>query len=162
MTTRSGEVLALLAEDEAFTGTAGPLDRPALGKSLHLDRLVQDQVSPAAPLPESIGRYRVISRLGVGGMGVVYEAEQDNPRRTRRAQGHQRRASRRREMLRRFEHEAQVLGRLQHPGIAQIFEAGTSTRALARSRSSRWNWCAARRSTSTPPKARSMPAIGWN
>ena len=58
-------------------------------------------------------------------MGTVYEAEQEHPRRVVALKvikpG---RASP--EMLRRFEQESQALGRLQHPGIAQIFEAGTS------------------------------------
>ncbi len=34
------------------------------------------------PLPERIGLYRVLRELGRGGMGVVFEAEQENPRRT--------------------------------------------------------------------------------
>ena len=58
-------------------------------------------------------------------MGTVYEAEQDNPRRTVALKViRPGRASP--ELLRRFEREAQVLGRLQHPGIAQIYEAGAA------------------------------------
>ncbi|MEM8713517.1 MAG: WD40 repeat domain-containing serine/threonine protein kinase, partial [Planctomycetota bacterium] len=57
-------------------------------------------------------------------MGVVYRAVQESPRRTVAIkvlrEGH---ASP--ERLRRFRQEAELLGRLQHPGIAQIFEAGT-------------------------------------
>jgi tetratricopeptide (TPR) repeat protein len=75
------------------------------------------------PFPTSIGRYRILRLLGEGGMGMVYEAEQDFPQRivalkvirAGYATG---------EMLRRFENETQALGRLQHPGIAQIYDAG--------------------------------------
>ena len=56
-------------------------------------------------------------------MGAVYEAEQDLPHRTV-ALKLIRAGYASAEMLRRFENEAQALGRLQHPGIAQIFEAG--------------------------------------
>jgi eukaryotic-like serine/threonine-protein kinase len=78
---------------------------------------------PGRALPDRIGGYRIVRELGRGGMGVVYEAEQDNPRRTVAlkvvTQGVMSR-----EALARFDLEAHVLGRLQHPGIAQIFEAG--------------------------------------
>ena len=74
-------------------------------------------------LPARIGRYRILGALGEGGMAVVYRAEQDNPRRTV-ALKVIKPGIVSREMLRRFEQEAQVLGRLQHPGIAQVFDAG--------------------------------------
>ena len=78
-----------------------------------------------AARPARIGRYRIIRLIGEGGMGAVYEAEQDQPRRTVALKvikpglaGP--------ELLRRFAQEAQALGRLQHPGIAQIYDAGTA------------------------------------
>ena len=56
-------------------------------------------------------------------MGTVYEAEQDNPRRTV-ALKVIRPGLVSAEHLNRFSHEAQILGRLQHSGIAQVYEAG--------------------------------------
>jgi tetratricopeptide (TPR) repeat protein len=73
----------------------------------------------------TIGRYRILRLLGEGGMGVVYEAEQEQPRRTV-ALKLIKAAFAGPELLRRFEQEWQALGRLQHPGIAQIYEAGTA------------------------------------
>jgi serine/threonine protein kinase len=72
-----------------------------------------------------IGRYRIVRRIGQGGMGAVYEAEQENPRRTVALKFiNQGLVSS--DQLRRFERESQALGRLQHSGIAQIYEAGTA------------------------------------
>ncbi|GMV25790.1 MAG: hypothetical protein AMXMBFR58_18210 [Phycisphaerae bacterium] len=75
--------------------------------------------------PARLGAYRILGVLGEGGMGVVYLAEQDRPRRTV-ALKVVRAGMMSPAMLRRFEHESQVLGRLQHPGIAQVFEAGVA------------------------------------
>jgi len=74
-------------------------------------------------LPAQIGRYRILRRHGEGGMGTVYEAEQDNPRRTV-ALKVIRPGLVSPEHVKRFSHEAQILARLQHPGIAQVYEAG--------------------------------------
>ena len=76
-------------------------------------------------VPEKIGRYRILRVLGEGGMGTVYEAEQDQPRR-RVALKVIKAAWASPRLLKRFEQESQALGRLHHPGIAQIYEAGSA------------------------------------
>ena len=70
-----------------------------------------------------IGHYRIIRLLGEGGMGAVYEAEQETQT-NRRAEGDQ--AGPVPARMRRFKQESQALGRLHHPGIAQIYESGTA------------------------------------
>ena len=67
-----------------------------------------------------LGGFLVLHALGSGGMGVVYAAQQERPRRTVAIKV-LRRGFRHPEILRRFEHEAEMLGRLQHPGIAQVY-----------------------------------------
>jgi|SoiMethySBSTD1v2_1073268.scaffolds.fasta_scaffold15246_6 eukaryotic-like serine/threonine-protein kinase len=79
----------------------------------------------AAPFPATLGHYRIIRILGEGGMGTVFEAEQEQPRRTV-ALKVIKAGFVSRELLRRFEQESLALGRLQHPGIAQIYEAATA------------------------------------
>jgi tetratricopeptide (TPR) repeat protein/predicted Ser/Thr protein kinase len=75
--------------------------------------------------PASIGGYRILALLGEGGMGTVYQAEQKNPHRIVALKVIKPGVSSD-QLLRRFEQEAEALGRLQHPGIAQIYEAGTA------------------------------------
>jgi eukaryotic-like serine/threonine-protein kinase len=71
-----------------------------------------------------IGRYQVVGKIGSGGMGSVYEALQDEPRRTV-ALKLMNDGFADEESLHRFRYEAEVLGHLDHPGIARILEAGT-------------------------------------
>jgi serine/threonine-protein kinase len=83
------------------------------------------QLSEAEPLPDLvIPGYRIIRVLGHGGMGMVYEAEQDRPRR-RVAIKVINPEIMSRSAMRRFHFEAETLGRLSHPSIARIFAAGT-------------------------------------
>ncbi len=82
------------------------------------------EASEASEQVRLIGGYRIVRELGRGGMGVVYEAIQEHPRRTVALKVVTSAQSASKEVLRRFQREAEVLGRLQHPGIAQIFEAG--------------------------------------
>jgi serine/threonine protein kinase/Tfp pilus assembly protein PilF len=109
------DLLSLLAQAE--TG-ADFLELPAI-------EIATRMVDGARPTPAAIGRYRVVRLLGEGGMGAVYEAEQDQPRRTV-ALKVIRPGFATAETLRRFQQELQALGRLQHPGIAQIYEASTA------------------------------------
>ena len=76
----------------------------------------------------TLGGFLVLHALGSGGMGVVYAAQQDRPRRTVAIKV-LRRGFRHPEILRRFEHEAEMLGRLQHPGIAQVYSFCAGDRA---------------------------------
>jgi len=76
-------------------------------------------------LPQTIGGYTIVRCIGEGGMGVVYEAVQANPRRTV-ALKVLRSPLPSSAMLTRFRHEAQILARLRHPGIAHVYEAAVA------------------------------------
>jgi serine/threonine protein kinase len=73
-------------------------------------------------VPERLGPFRILRELGRGGMGVVYEALQEDPRRRvavkvlPAATGHV--------TIERFRREAQALAALQHPGIVAVHTAG--------------------------------------
>jgi len=74
-----------------------------------------------------LGGATILRLLGEGGMGRVYEARQAAPDRLVAAKV-LRDAIASREQLARFTYEAEVLGRLRHPGIAQIHASGTFRR----------------------------------
>jgi tetratricopeptide (TPR) repeat protein/predicted Ser/Thr protein kinase len=78
---------------------------------------------PAGDARTRIGPYRLLDVIGEGGMGVVYEAVQE-PLGLRVALKVIKPGIMNAEMLRRFEYEASLLARLQHPGIARIHYAG--------------------------------------
>ena len=109
-----------MPDDATISNGQSPLDPDAT-----LASVGPQPATVAAKVPSTIGSYRIIRLLGEGGMGAVYEAEQDQPRR-RVALKVIKSAWADRELLRRFELESQTLGRLHHPGIAQIYEAGAA------------------------------------
>lgn len=74
-------------------------------------------------VPDRIGPYRVTRFIASGGMGTVYEAEQDEPRR-RVAIKVLRLGMLTRESIQRFESEGHLLARLRHPGIARVYAMG--------------------------------------
>jgi len=80
--------------------------------------------APREPIPKKIGHYTIRRVIASGGMGTVYEAAQEQPRRPVAIKVMRHGVSSR-TALRRFEYEAQLLARLSHPCIAQVYEAGT-------------------------------------
>ena len=71
-----------------------------------------------------LGGVKIVRLIGEGGMGRVYEAQQARPSRTVAVKVI-RQGITSEKTMRRFEREAEFLGKLQHPGIAQIFVVGT-------------------------------------
>ncbi|MEM1422646.1 MAG: serine/threonine-protein kinase [Planctomycetota bacterium] len=76
-------------------------------------------------MPARIGRYGVVRIIGEGGMGVVFEARQENPDRAVALKLMRWSASGMSGLSARFRAEVRTLARLRHPHIAAIFDAGT-------------------------------------
>jgi WD40 repeat protein/predicted Ser/Thr protein kinase len=122
------DVEGLLAYDSELThgGSDEGRLRSPLVRAPRPTSLSDDGLAPPAGRPDfpvRIGRYRVLRRIAEGGMGAVYEAEQESPRRLV-ALKVVRPGVASPALVKRFTHEAQILARLHHPGIAQVYEAG--------------------------------------
>ena len=116
---RCGDDAALRSEVEAMIAA---LDVPDPGFLDPAQLPALDMAAVDGPLQPGtrLSGFLVLHALGSGGMGVVYAAQQDRPRRTVAIKV-LRRGFRHPEILRRFELEAEMLGRLQHSGIAQVY-----------------------------------------
>ena len=79
---------------------------------------------PAHELPR-FGRYRALRLIGEGGMGSVYEAEQEHPRRHVAVKVVKLGMDTRR-VIARFEAEREALGLMDHPNIARVLDAGVT------------------------------------
>src|SRR5262249_55787517 len=75
-------------------------------------------------VPAQVGRYRIEGRLGKGGMGVVYRGHDPDLDRDLAVKVLLGKHRGKPDLHRRFVEEAQVMGRLQHPGIAAVHEIG--------------------------------------
>ena len=110
-------VLDLLHSDrEAAPSFLDPVAPEELAE--HFDQQWADRL-----LGTRIGAYRLRSLLGVGGMGMVFEAIQDDPRRVV-ALKLLRPGAVSEQAFARFREESTLLGRLHHPAVLQVIEAG--------------------------------------
>ena len=116
-------VRAMLAADESGSEIGAGGGGQGLVSRLVTRETDEDRI--AGLFPQLRGHYRILRLIGEGGSGAVYEAEQLSPRRMVALKAlRPGRTSRR--ALRRLEVEAHVQGRLQHPTIAQVYEAGVA------------------------------------
>ncbi|MGH8237157.1 MAG: protein kinase domain-containing protein, partial [Steroidobacteraceae bacterium] len=84
-------------------------------------------LAPTEAAGDQIGNYRLLEEIGEGGCGVVYLAEQVAPVRREVALKVIRLGMDSKEVLARFEAERQVLALMDHPNIAKVLEAGSTT-----------------------------------
>jgi WD40 repeat protein/predicted Ser/Thr protein kinase len=131
---KAARVAALSSSDPTLARDLDALLRADAGAHPLAGELEAGAYAPTGPLPSvpppsrfvrrRLGRYTLLRVLGQGGMGVVYEAEQEMPHRKvalKVIRGELATPG----LRRRFELETHILGRLTHPGISRIYEAGT-------------------------------------
>ena len=84
-------------------------------------------ILPVSEKPgDRIGRYKILEKVGEGGCGVVYVAEQEQPVRRRIALKVIKLGMDSKAIVARFEAERQALAMMDHPNIAKVFEAGAT------------------------------------
>ncbi len=81
---------------------------------------------PVEPIGVCIGPYRLIQKIGEGGMGIVYLAEQEQPIRRMVAVKTIKPGMDSRQIIHRFEAERQALALMDHPNIAKVLDAGVT------------------------------------
>jgi WD40 repeat protein/serine/threonine protein kinase len=119
-----GRVEALLASDE---GAGSFLLHPPTEVGTAADAPAESPRVPDDPAEgpaTRIGPYKLIEKIGEGGMGVVYMAEQERPVRRRVALKIVKPGMDSRQIIARFEAERQALALMSHPNVAAVFDAG--------------------------------------
>src|SRR5215475_2669554 len=104
--------------------------KSALAADLALDSGVPPGGAPALAAEEQIGvrigRYKLLQRLGEGGCGVVYMAEQEEPVRRKVALKIIKLGMDTKSVIARFEAERQALALMDHPNIAKVLDGGAT------------------------------------
>src|ERR1041384_7146647 len=82
--------------------------------------------APDEAVGQTLGRYKLLERVGEGGCGVVYVAEQTEPVRRRVALKVIKLGMDTKQVVSRFEGERQALAMMDHPNIAKVLDAGST------------------------------------
>ncbi|MCR9199888.1 MAG: serine/threonine-protein kinase [Planctomycetaceae bacterium] len=118
----AGQQLEQLLRADA---AAGPVDKPLVQRRLEHEPTWVPEATTAAQ-PERIGPWKILQKIGEGGHGVVYMAEQTSPIRRRVAIKQIKPGMDSGTILARFEAERQALAMMSHPSIANVMDAGTA------------------------------------
>src|SRR4051812_44073358 len=108
-------------------GSAKPVGGESAADAATLDQSQFDADALVHEAPGTqIGPYKLIQRIGEGGFGSVFLAEQERPVRRRVALKIIKLGMDTRQVVARFEQERQALAVLDHPNIAKVFDAGAT------------------------------------
>ncbi|MBL9176093.1 MAG: protein kinase [Verrucomicrobiales bacterium] len=124
-----GRLMALLAaHEDSGTLLGGRPDAATTPEaSTEVGIVLEEARFPVAEgVGAVLGRYKLLERLGEGGCGVVYVAEQTEPVRRRVALKVIKLGMDTRAVVARFEAERQALAMMDHPNIARVLDAGTT------------------------------------
>jgi serine/threonine protein kinase/WD40 repeat protein/tetratricopeptide (TPR) repeat protein len=107
----------LLAHENA----ANFMERPAAAQVATVDEPITERPGTL------IGPYKLLEQIGEGGMGLVFVAEQQQPIRRKVALKLIKPGMDTRQVIARFEAERQALALMDHPNIAKVYDAGTTS-----------------------------------
>jgi hypothetical protein len=120
------------ADERLLDGVQALLRHHDVGAFLDTPIFEEDNVAPEKSFPVSegpgtvIGRYKLLEKIGEGGMAVVYMAEQQEPIRRKVALKIIKLGMDTRQVIARFEAERQALALMDHPSIAKVLDAGAT------------------------------------
>ena len=113
---------------DAHERPANPLDQPVVDAAMSVGDGEADTLSVEATehLGMTIGPYRLMEQIGEGGFGLVFVAQQEQPVKRRVALKIIKPGTGSKEVIARFEAEQQAVAIMDHPNIAQVFDAGVT------------------------------------